>query len=251
MLTTAGVAGLLAAACGSEGGDAEGASTNHQVTVFATSSLTEAFTEIGDAFMAARPEIDVIINFAASSTLVGQIIAGARADVFASADLASMAKLVDAEGVSDDPVVFARNRLEIVVGPGNPTGIDEVGDLADPDLIVVTCAVEAPCGAYAQQLFSNAGVAVTPKSFEENVKSVMSKVVLGEADAGVVYSTDVLAAGDDASGVAIPDDVNVIAEYPVVVTQEAPDPDAGRAFIEFVLSPAGREILDRYGFLSP
>ncbi len=124
-------------------------------------------------------------------------------------------------------------------------------DLADPDLIVVQCAPEVPCGKYAAQIYENAGVTVTPKSLEESVKAVVTKVTLGEADAGVVYATDVTAAGADAEGVEIPDDINVVAEYPIATLDDAPNAAGAQAFVDFVLSEAGQEILASYGFLAP
>jgi molybdate transport system substrate-binding protein len=126
-----------------------------------------------------------------------------------------------------------------------------VADLTNEDLIVISCAPEVPCGRYAQQILDNAGVTVTFKSLEENVRAVVSKVTLGEADAGIVYVTDVINAGDDAEGVEIPADVNVVAEYPIAVTKEAPNPEAAQAFIDFVLSGEGQAILESYGFVSP
>ena len=245
------VVALLAASCGSD--DAPPAD-DATLTVFAAASLTAAFTELGDAFTAENPDAEVTFNFAGSSDLVAQITEGAPVDVFASADLANMAELMDAglAGLDgDDPVVFGTNLAEIIVEPGNPTGITVVADLADGDLVVVQCAPEVPCGSYAEQIFANAGVDVTPASFEENVKAVVTKVVLGEADAGIVYRTDVIAASADADGVTIGDDLNVVAEYPIVSIADAPNPVGARVFIEFVLSPAGRQILASYGFGSP
>jgi len=242
------IVALLAASCGADDAPPVGDAT---LTVFAAASLTAAFTELGDAFTAENPDAEVTVNFAGSSDLVAQITEGAPVDVFASADLANMAKLTDAGLDGDDPVVFATNLAEIIVEPGNPTGITGVADLADGDLVVVQCAPEVPCGSYAEQIFANAGVAVTPSSFEENVKAVVTKVVLGEADAGIVYRTDVIAAGDDADGVTIGDDVNVVAEYPIVSIADAPNPVGARAFVDFVLSPAGQEILAAFGFGSP
>jgi molybdate transport system substrate-binding protein len=138
-----------------------------------------------------------------------------------------------------------------VVAADNPLGITGVADLADPDLVLVTCAPEVPCGSYATRIFEQAGVEVTPDSYEENVKAVVTKVRLGEADAGIAYATDVSAAGADVDGVEIPDDVNVVAEYPIAVTVEARDPDGGRAFVDFVLSDVGQSILAGFGFTSP
>ncbi|MEN9643993.1 MAG: hypothetical protein RL238_662 [Actinomycetota bacterium] len=249
LLSTVALLGLVAAACGSD--DDTAATTDGDITVFAAASLTAAFTEIGDAFMAANPDATVTFNFAASSELVTQIAEGAPADVFASADLNNMTKLTAAGDNATEPVVFATNLLEIIVGRGNPEGITGVADLANPDLIVVTCAPEVPCGKYAAQIFENAGFTVTPKSLEENVKAVVSKVILGEADAGIVYATDVETAGDQAAGVAIPVDINVVAEYPIAVTRTAVDAEGAQAFIDFVTSAEGQDILASYGFLAP
>lgn len=262
----AAVIGLVVASCGSDEADSSDAVTDvagtpdvgdgigpveGDITVFAAASLTAAFTEIGEAFVAANPDADVAFNFAGSSDLVTQITHGAPTDVFASADLDNMDKLADAAANGSEPVVFATNRAEIIVGPDNPKGITSLDDLADPELIVVQCAPEVPCGTYADQIFANAGITVTPKSWEENAKAVVTKVTLGEADAGIVYATDVIAAGDDAEGVAIADDANVVAEYPVASTAEAPNPDGARAFIDFLLSDEGQAILAAYGFLAP
>lgn len=251
----------VVAALGSCGGDDDANSgatgstvsgaVSGAVTVFAAASLTESFTKIGEAFMAANPDIEVVFNFASSSDLVTQIIEGAPADVFASADQHNMQKLVDADGTDDEPTVFARNSLTIVVEPGNPEAIDGLDDLEDPDLIIVTCDPEVPIGAYAAEVFANAGLAVEADSFEEDVKAVLNKVVLGEADAGIVYATDVQAAGDTAEGVEIPEDVNVTARYPLAVTAEAGDPDGAEAFSAFVLSDAGQSILTDDGFSAP
>lgn len=242
---------LLALAGVSCGDDENQHAQSGEVVVFAAASLTDAFTEIAEAFTDEHPEINVAFNFAASSQLVTQIGEGAPADVFASADLANMTKLTDAGNNGSEPVVFARNLLTIIVGPGNPEDISGVADLANGDLDVVTCAAEVPCGKYASQLFANAGVSVTPASFEENVKAVVSKVTLGEADAGIVYETDVVAAGNDADGVAIPADINVLAEYPIAVTKQAGNPSGAQAFIDFVNSVRGQTILASYGFVAP
>ena len=239
--------GLVAASCGSGDGGSDDSSGGN-VTVFAAASLTAAFTELGDAFTAANPDVEVTFNFAGSSDLVAQISDGAPVDVFASADLANMSKLADAGLAAGEPATFATNTAEIVVEPGNPLGIAGVADLADSDLIVVLCAPEVPCGAYAEQVVANAGTTVTPSSYEENVKAVVTKVTLGEADAGIVYRTDVIAAGDAAQGVPIPDDINVVAEYPIALVSDAPNAAGAQAFIDFVLGPAGQGIVAAYGF---
>jgi len=257
------ILGFLGASCGSDdsgsadttpataAGTSGTPTVEGDVTVFAAASLTAAFTDVGDAFMAANPDSNVVLNFAGSSDLVAQIAEGAPADVFASADLSNMTKVTDADQNASEPVVFATNVAEIIVEAGNPEGVTGVEDLSNPDLIVVQCAPEVPCGKYAAQIYENAGVTVTPKSLEDNVKAVVTKVTLGEADAGVVYATDVTAAGADAEGVEIPADVNVVAEYPIASLAEGPDAESAQAFIDFVLSEQGQEILASYGFLAP
>ena len=254
MISVCAMSGLLGTSCGSDSDNTSavtGRSVSADVKVFAAASLTAAFTAIGDAFMGENPGANVTFNFAASSELVAQIGAGAPADVFASADLSNMLKLTDAANNATEPVVFATNLAEIIVGPGNPKGIAGLADLVDEDLIVVLCAPEVPCGKYAARIFENAGIVVTPKSFEENVNAVVTKVTLGEADAGIVYATDVNAAGAKAEGVEIPAAVNVVAQYPIAVTKEASNSSGAQAFIDFVNSEQGQTILARYGFLAP
>lgn len=236
---------VSATACG-----ATGAATD-ELVVFAAASLTDAVTELGAAFTDTEPGTTVTVSTAASSDLAAQILEGAPADVFASADLITMARLTEAGAVAGEPVVFAHNRAMIAVAPGNPLAITGVADLADDDLVVVVCSPEVPCGRYATEIVANAGISLTPDSYEANVRAVLTKVVLGEADAGIVYATDVAQAGDDATGVEIPAEVNVEAEYPIAVTVEAGNPDGGQAFIDFVLGPAGQAILERHGFTAP
>jgi molybdate transport system substrate-binding protein len=221
------------------------------VTVFAAASLAASFTEIGAAFEADRPGTSVRLSFAASSDLVTQIAEGAPADVFASADEVNMARLVDGVGTLSEPVVFATNRLVIIVEPGNPLDISGVEDLADSELLFVTASPEVPIGRYTQQVLRDAQVDVTPRSFEDNVRGIVNKVVLGEADAGIVYATDVRAANGEADGIEIPRDLNVTARYPIAIPAEAPDRLAAAAFVDFVLSDAGQAILQSYGFGAP
>jgi molybdate transport system substrate-binding protein len=254
--------GLLAAACDSGKATVHGtappvgageptAGATGDTLVFAAASLTEAFTEIGDAFMAGHPGATVRFNFASSSDLVTQITQGAEADVFASADEANMAKLTTAGGAAGEPRVFATNSLQIIVEPGNPKGISGLVDLAKPGVLYVTAGPEVPIGRYAAQVLEAAGVAPSPVSLEQNVKGIVTKVTLGEADAGIVYATDVLAAGSRASGVDIPAGLNIVATYPVVVTRAGPNPGGGQAFVDSVLSGQGQTILARYGFSTP
>ena len=221
------------------------------ITVFAASSLTAAFNEEGKAFSAANPGTTVTFDFAGSSALVTQIGQGAPADVFASADDANMKKLTDAGEAAGTPKRIARNSLEIIVAEGNPKGIRTVADLAKSELTVVLCAPAVPCGAGAATVLKNADVSVTPKSLEDQVKGVVTKVTTGEADAGIVFATDVAAASAAADGVEIPSAINTITNYPITVTKEATNAVGGAAFIAFVESPAGQAILDKYGFLPP
>lgn len=242
----------LVAACGADGGPtATGATPSGTLTVFAAASLTDAFTEIGEAFTDLHPDLDVTFSFGGSADLVRQIDEGAPADVFASADLSNMDALTEAANHASEPVVFATNRAEIIVAAGNPEGITGVTDLTRDDLVVIGCSPEVPCGHYAQQVLANAGATVTFKSLEQNVRAVVAKVTIGEADAGIVYATDVRSAGQAAEGVAIPADINVVAEYPIVVTKEPRNAAAAQAFVDFVLARDGQEILARHGFQSP
>ena len=218
------------------------------ITVFAAASLTESFTEIGEAFETANPDAGATFSFDASSALVQQIVEGAPADVFASADTANMDKLTEPGLNATEPEIFATNLLTIIVPPGNPAGITGVPDLADPDVTVVLCAEEVPCGRYAKQILDTAAVAVTPASLEQNVRGVVTKVTAGEADAGIVYVTDVTAAGDAAESVEIPADINVLAEYPIAGVAASADAEVGQAFIDFVLGDEGQAILADHGF---
>lgn len=258
-LVTVAVLALVGAACGSSSRSERGAPTTTStkpalagdITVFAAASLTDAFKAVGAAFMKANPGVKVTFTFDASSALVAQITQGAPADLFASADTANMDKLTAAGLNADAPVTFATNRLQIITAPGNPKGIEDLADLADPDLKVVVCDASVPCGRYATQAFGLAKVAVTPVSLEQNVKGVVTKVTAGEADAGIVYATDVKAAGAKAAGVDIPVEQNVVAEYPIASTKTSKLAEVDRAFIAFLTSAEGQAILATYGFGTP
>lgn len=219
-----------------------------QVTldVFAAASLTDALWEIGGAYREAHPEVTLRFNFASSSSLATQVNEGAPADVFVPAD-ADVIDLLDA-GITGDPVVVATNRLEIIVESGNPQGIATLADLARPGLDVVLAAPEVPVGAYAREVLARAGVRVSPRSLESNVKAVVTKVVLGEADAGIVYSTDVLAVGERGTGVPIPSEQNVVAVYSAAVLRDAAHAAQAADFVNFLGSERARAILERYGF---
>jgi molybdate transport system substrate-binding protein len=250
-LLLAGAATLLTA-CGASSAAAPPPATPGSVsgviTVFAAASLTAAFNAEGAAFHAAHPQATVRFNFAGSAALATQIDQGAPADVFASADTANLQKVVAAGNAVGQPVTFATNLLEIVVGPGNPKRLTGLSDLGRPGLAVVLCAPVVPCGHYALQALSEAGASVTPKSQEQDVDGVLSKVELGEADAGIVYVTDVKAAGAKVSGVPIPSSQNVVASYPVAAVKGGTNLSGGQAFIDFLLSPTGQRILASYGF---
>jgi molybdate transport system substrate-binding protein len=221
------------------------------ILVFAAASLTESFSALGREFEAADRGAAVKLNFAGSSALVAQIQSGAPADVIATADTANMAKLEQADRLAAPPATFARNTLEIVVERGNPKNVRVLSDLARPDLVLILAADTVPAGRYAQEILKRAGVTVTPSSYEENVKAVLNKVALGEADAGIVYATDIRAAGERVRSVVIPEAQNAVAHYPIAVVKRSDSNPDARAFRDFVLSPEGRAVLMRYGFLSP
>jgi len=247
LLLVLGLVGVMSVRCGDEN-----RATPGRLNVSAAASLTEAFEELGRTFEADHPAIDVTFNFGGSSALAEQIIQGAASDVFASADETSMAKVVDA-GDAADPVVFARNRLSIIVEPGNPTGIGTLADLAADEVVVALCAPEVPCGRYAAAALAQAGVELDAATLEENVRAVVAKVTLGEVDAGIVYATDVRAAGVEADGVAIDiaNDPDLEALYTIAVTTDSGNRDAAAEWVDFMLSEPGLRALERFGFLAP
>ncbi|HEX7277075.1 MAG TPA: molybdate ABC transporter substrate-binding protein [Acidimicrobiales bacterium] len=246
--TAALAVGLLVAGCGgSEKAPATAPPLSGTVTVLAASSLSESFTALGHRFEADHPGLTVTFNFGASSSLARQLIDGAPGDVLATADEITLGQALSADAVGA-PAVFARNRLAIVTRPGNPEAIRGLADLARPGLVVVLCAREVPCGRFAVEALAKAGVTVEAASLEENVKAVLAKVTLGEADAGIVYVTDVAAARDEIAGVTIADGQNVVAAYPVAVATDAANPAGARAWVDFVLGPTGQAILSSFGF---
>ncbi|MGQ0802962.1 MAG: molybdate ABC transporter substrate-binding protein [Actinomycetota bacterium] len=247
----AGCAALMATAgCGGEDEGGDGAGLSGTVTVLAASSLTEAFEQLGGGFEAEHPAVDVEFSFAASSELVVQIQQGAPVDVFASADESNMEKVVDSGDVTARPAIFTRNRLAIAVEEDNPRDIRGLEDLDEPGLVVVLCAQQVPCGKFAHEALAKAGVSVTPASRAENVKAALTPVALGEADAAIVYVTDVQAS-TDVEGVEIPDDQNVIAAYPIAPLAEAENNQVAQAFVRFVRSTEGQRVLRDFGFLPP
>lgn len=222
-----------------------------EVVVFAAASLTASFRTVATAFEAAHPGTKITFNFAGSPTLVQQIREGAPADLVAAADEANMQKLVDAGAIAGTPRVFARNVLQIAVAKDNPERIAGLADLRRPGLVVVLCGETVPCGRYALEAFGKAGLTAPPGSREPDVKAVVTKVALGEADAGIVYATDVRAAADEVTGVDLAPEHAVGVKYPIAVLREAAHAEAARSFVGFVLSDPGTKILGAHGFLPP
>jgi molybdate transport system substrate-binding protein len=221
------------------------------VTVLAASSLTEVFNSLGKEFEAAHPGTKVTFSYGASSTLAQQIVAGAPADVFAAASPATMATVTKA-GLNDgQPKVFARNTLVIAVAPGNPKGITGLADLAKPGTKVALCAPEVPCGAAAKTALSAAKATVQPVTLAPDVKSALSTVELGEADAALVYKTDVKSAGGKVTGVDFPESAQAVNDYPIVALAHAPNGSGAAAFVDFVLGDHGQKALSDGGFQSP
>lgn len=220
------------------------------VTVFAAASLNEAFTEIGQKFEASHPGTGVQFNFAGSSTLARQLQRGAPADVFASANQEQMRNVVDA-GLVTEAVEFAGNKLRIVTPAGNPADIDGLKDFAAGEKTIALCAEQVPCGSAAREAFAAAGVKPAPDTLEQDVKAVLTKVSLGEADAGLVYVTDVAAAGDDVEGFDFPASDAAVNDYHIAVLKQAPNQQGAAAFVDYVQSPQGQRILAEYGFMVP
>jgi len=237
---------------GPSGGASAGASgtTGETLTVFAAASLKGAFTKIGLSFEGERPGVKVAFNFDGSSALVDQLAAGAPADVLATADEKNMTRAVDAKVVSGTPRVFATNVLTLVVPAGNPariTGLD--ASLAGKKLVI--CAVGVPCGNATETLAKNLGATLKPVSTEQKVTDVLGKVTSGEADAGIVYTTDAAAAGDKVQAVAIPGSEKVVNRYPVAATAAAKDAGLAAAFADYVTGEQGRAVLAEFGFGAP
>jgi molybdate transport system substrate-binding protein len=256
----AGVVAVVLAACSSSGttssapaggSGSSAAKLSGTLVVFAATSLTDAFDQIGAQFHQANPGVTVKFNYNGSSSLATSINQGAPADVFASAAPSNMKTVTDAGNAADAPKTFAANQGEIMVGKGNPDHITSVSQLANPAVKVVVCAPEVPCGAVATAIFKNADVTVKPVSEETNVGGVVTKVTLGEADAGIVYVTDVKANEGKATGVPIPAAENDTTEYPIAEVKGAPNASAAVAFINYVLGPDGQKVLASFGFMPP
>jgi molybdate transport system substrate-binding protein len=220
------------------------------ITVFAASSLKGSFAEIATAFEAANPGTTVTYNFGPSSGLATQITQGAPADVFAAASTKTMDTVTTA-GAASNPQVFATNTMEIATPASGGASVMSLADLATAGVKVAVCQKDVPCGVAAQKLFDQNKVTVTPSTEEVDVKAVLSKVELGEVDAGIVYVTDVKAAGDKVKGIEIPADQNVTTKYPIAPIGASKNAATAQAFVDFVLSPAGQSILAGAGFAAP
>lgn len=222
-----------------------------EVVVLAAASLGDAFADIEAAFEAVNPSADVRLNVSGSAALREQILEGAPADVFASANEANMSQLVGAGEVAGRPEPFARNRLQIAVPAGNRGGVTGLGDLADEDLLIGLCAEGVPCGDFARQVLRNAAVTASIDTNEPDVRALLTKIAADELDAGIVYVTDVAAAPGLVEGIEIPAAFNVEAAYPIAELARSSNPAAARAFIDFALSSEGQAILARHGFAAP
>lgn len=222
-----------------------------RVTVFAASSLTEAFRTVRADFERRHPDTDVVLSFGSSATLARQLRQGAPADVFAAADRRTMGMVTNVGLAPKDPPTFARNQLQIAVPAGNPGRVRGLPDLARAELAVALCAPTVPCGAAAQDALRAADLKVLPDSYEKDVKAAMAKVVLGEVDAALVYRTDVLAAGDKVVGIELPAVARVVNDYPVAILDAAANPRAARAFVAHLRSPVGQRALSEAGFEIP
>jgi molybdate transport system substrate-binding protein len=220
------------------------------ITVYAAASLTETFTAIGKQFETAHPGTTVTFNFGASSALATQINEAAPADVFASAAPKNMASVVKA-GNAKDAKTFVVNTMEIAAAPGNPAHITSVQDLAKSSVKVAVCDPAVPCGVVATKVFANAGVTVKPVVSAEDVKSTLATVESGEVDAGIVYVTDVKAAGAKVVGVPIPDSINATTDYPIAALTHAKNADLAAAFVAYVQSADGLAVLTAAGFTKP
>ncbi|MFD0004441.1 molybdate ABC transporter substrate-binding protein [Streptomyces sp. NPDC127178] len=259
----AGAAALLALSACSSSDDASSTTSDSsasasssgklsgEVTVFAAASLKESFTTLGKEFEKQHPGTKVTFSFGGSDSLAASITGGAPADVFASASPKTMKIVTDAGDASGTPSAFVRNELEIATLPGNPDKIASLKDLTKSGLKVVLCDKEVPCGAATQKALEASDLKLTPVSYEQDVKAALTKVELKEADAAVVYKTDVHAAGDKVEGVEFPESDDAINDYPITLLKDAQNAEAAKAFITLVQSAEGRQVLTAAGFLKP
>jgi molybdate transport system substrate-binding protein len=250
-LAGAGLLAFAATGCGSGADDASSEAEDRTLTVFAAASLTDSFEDLAEEFEADHEGVDVEFNFGGSSTLVTQLEDGAPADVFASADEANMDQAAEAGLLDGDPATFATNELTIAVPAGNPAGISSFEDLAGEGVDTVVCERRVPCGAATERVEQATGVALSPVSEESAVTDVMGKVTSGQADAGVVYKTDVTAAGDAVEEVEIPEAGEAVNRYPISALKSSEDAGLAGEFIGFIQGPRGQERLAEEGFGAP
>jgi molybdate transport system substrate-binding protein len=221
------------------------------ITVFAAASLQGSFTQIGQQFERAHPGARVTFSFGPSSGLATQIINGAPASVFASAAPANMTQVVKAGQTLNSPSNFAKNKMEVAVPPGNPAGVTSVTNLSKSAVKVALCQPQVPCGVVARDVFKNAGISVKPVTLQPDVKSVLTQVELGNVDAGMVYVTDVKAAGSKVKGVAVPSGDNASTLYPIATLKGASDTTVANEFVAYVMGPQGQHVLAQDGFEKP
>jgi molybdate transport system substrate-binding protein len=259
-LAGAGAAAVLAlGACSSSSDTSDAPGTKESgsphlsgtLTVFAAASLKESFTTLGKEFEHRHPGTKVSFNFSGSDTLAASITGGAPADVFAAASPRTMKTVTDREDAAGTPVTFVRNQLEIATRPGNPDKVSSLKDLTESGLKVVLCDRSVPCGAAAHKALDAAGIELTPVSYEQDVKSALNKVELDEADAAVVYKTDVKAAKGKVDGVEFPESAGAVNDYPIAALKNGRNAEAARAFIALVRSAEGQKVLSEAGFLQP
>jgi molybdate transport system substrate-binding protein len=248
---------LVVSGCGSSNNASSSSSASTsaagggKLIVFAAASLKKSFTDIGEQFKTDNPGSDVEFSFAGSSDLVTQLTQGAPADVFASADTKNMDKAASADLLSGQPVNFASNTLTIVTAPGNPKKIASFADLAKPDVTVVVCAPQVPCGSATQTVEKALNVTLNPVSEESQVTDVLGKVTSGQADAGLVYVTDAQGAGDKVTAVAFPESSKAINTYPIAVLKQSKNPELAQKFVDAVTGEAGQKVLNAAGFAKP
>lgn len=241
-------AGTTAVELTSEEPTSEEPTYTGNVVVLAAASLTEAFAQLGADFEAENHGLTVIFDFGASSALAQQVVSGAPGDLFASASPATMATVTDAGLADGEPVVFVRNRLQIAVPAGNPGGVTGLADFANADLTIALCAEEVPCGAAAVKAFAAARITPAPDTLEQDVSATLTKVELGEVDAALVYRTDVIAAADTVEGIEFAESEEAINDYPIALLADAPNAEAAQAFLDYVLSETGTQVLADAGF---
>ena len=244
------VLGLLLPGCAGDGAGSAGPNMDGELVVFAAASLTDVLGELADVFEE-RTGVPVLLNLAGSQTLATQLVEGAPADVFIAADAVQMDVVAAAGLLAGAPVTAATNRLAIAVEPENPRGVTGLEDLARPDLVVVLPAESVPAGRYAREILARAGVEVRPASLEQSVRAALARVAQGEADASIVYASDVVAAGDTVAGIAIAVERNVVASYPMAVLADAARPDDAEAFAAFLVSEEAHAVLRASGFSAP